>query len=104
MRSKEVLLAFPVSDPPCLINLSRLIHTDASHRKLGSVVSQDDHPIAFYSRKLNDTQTRYTTTERELLSIVETQKEFMMILLLVGHKIILWTDHKNLIHNDLKSE
>jgi hypothetical protein len=103
MLSKEVLLAFPVSDPPPVSDKPFTIHTDASHRKLGSVVSQDDHPIAFYSRKLNDAQTRYTTTERELLSIVETLKEFMMILL-VGHKIILWTDHKNLIHNDLKSE
>jgi hypothetical protein len=58
--------------------------------------------MAFCSRKLNEAQTRCTTAERELLSIVETLKEFRMILL--GHKIIIWTDHKNLIHNDLKSE
>jgi hypothetical protein len=94
--SKEVLLTFPVFDKPFTI------HTDASHRQLGAVISQDNHPIAFYSRKLNEAQTRYTTTERELLSIVETLKEFRMILL--GHKIIVWSDHKNLIHNDLKSE
>jgi hypothetical protein len=25
-------------------------------------------------------------------------------MILLGHKIITWTDHKNLIHNDLKSE
>ncbi len=94
--STEVLLAFPVFDKPFTI------HTDASHRQLGAVISQDDRPIAFYSRKLNDAQTRYTTTERELLSIVETLKEFRMILL--GHDIIIWTDHKNLIHNDFKTE
>jgi hypothetical protein len=45
---------------------------------------------------------RYATTERELLSIVETLKEFRMILL--GQKTVVWTDHKNLIHNNLKSE
>jgi RNase H-like domain found in reverse transcriptase len=39
-------------------------------------MSQDNKPIAFYSRKLNSAQSRYTTTERELLSIVETFKEF----------------------------
>ncbi len=94
--STEVLLASPVFDKPFTI------HTDASHRQLGAVISQDDRPIAFYSRKLNDAQTRYTTTERELLSIVETLKEFRMILL--GHDIIIWTDHKNLIHNDFKTE
>jgi hypothetical protein len=94
--SKEVLLAFPQFDKPFTI------HTDASHRQLGAVISQDNKPIAFYSQKSNDAQTRYTTTERELLSIVETLKEFRNILL--GHKIVVWTDHKNLIHNDLKSE
>jgi hypothetical protein len=79
-----------------------IMHTDASHGQLGAVISQDDHPIAFHSRKLNDAQTRHTTTERELLSIVETLKEFRIILL--GHETVVWTDHKNLIHNDLKSE
>jgi hypothetical protein len=69
---------------------------------LGAVISQDNHPIAFHSRKLNDAQTHHATTERELLSVVEKLKEFRMTLL--GHKIVTWTDHKNLIHNDLKSE
>jgi hypothetical protein len=97
MLSKEALLAHPALNKPFII------HTDASHRQLGAVVvSQDNHPIAFHSRKLNDAQTRYTTTERELLSVVETLKEFRMIL--SGHKIVARTDHKNLIHNDLKSE
>jgi hypothetical protein len=74
--SKEALLAFPVFDKPAFIT-----HADASHRQLGAVTSQDNHPVAFYSRKPNDAQTRYTTTERELLSIAETLKEFRMILL-----------------------
>ena len=69
------MLAFPDFSKPFVIN------TDASHTQLGAVISQDDRPIAFYSRKLNDAQTRYTTTERELLSIVETLKEFRNILL-----------------------
>jgi hypothetical protein len=94
--SKEAPLAYPAFDKPFTI------HTDASHRQLGAVILQDNHPIAFHSRKLNDAQTRHTTTERELLSVVETLKEFRMTLL--GHNIVTWTDHKNLIHNDLKSE
>ena len=49
-----------------------MIHTDASHTQLGAGISQDNKPIAFYSQKLNDMKTRYTTTERELLSIVKT--------------------------------
>ena len=48
------------------------MHTDASSFQLGAVISQKGKPIAFYSRKLTDNQQRYTETERELLSIVET--------------------------------
>jgi hypothetical protein len=61
--------------------------------QLGACISQEEKPIAFYSRKLNPAQTRYTTTERELLSIVETLKEFRNILL--GQQIIVHTDHEN---------
>ena len=53
-------------------------------------------PIAFFSRKLNGAQKNYTTTEKELLSIVETLKEFMNILF--GYPIQVYSDHKNLVH------
>ena len=50
------------------------IHTDASTLKLETVISQKGKPIAFYSRKLTDAQKRYTVTEIELPSILETLK------------------------------
>jgi hypothetical protein len=71
--SKGALLAYPDFEDEFII------HTDASHTQLGAVISQRGKPIAFYSRKLKPEQTRYTTTERELLSIVETLKEFRNI-------------------------
>jgi len=49
--AKETLLAYPDFNKPFQI------YTDASHYQLGSVVSQDGKPIAFYSRKLNPAQT-----------------------------------------------
>ena len=58
--------------------------------------------MAFYSRKLNPAQTRYTTTERELLSIVETLKEFRNILL--GQQIVVHTDHENLTYKNFNSD
>ena len=94
--AKEVILAYPDFTKPFVI------HTDASHYQLGAVISQDGKPIAFYSRKLNDAQTRYTTTERELLSIVETLKAYRNILL--GHKIVVHTDHKNLVYKTFNTE
>lgn len=72
------------------------IHTDASDYQLGSVISQNNRPIAFYTRKLTNPQTKYTTTEKELLSIVETLKEFQNILL--GQQLVVHTDHKNLTY------
>ena len=50
------------------------VHTDASQVQFGACISQARKPVAFYNRKLNPAQTKYTTTEQELLSIVETLK------------------------------
>ena len=70
------------------------IHTDASAFQLGAVICQKGKPINFYSRKITDEKMRYTVTEREVLSIVETLKGFRTILF--GHKLRICTDHKNL--------
>ena len=78
------------------------INTSASTFQLGLVISQKCKPISFYSRKLTDTQQRYTVTEKGLLSIVETLKEFRTILL--GKKLRIYNDHKNLICKILNTD
>jgi hypothetical protein len=78
------------------------IYTDASDTQLGTVIKQEDKPIAFYSRKLNSAQKRYTTGEQYLLFIVETLREFQNILL--GYKIIVHTDHNNLTYERCTSD
>jgi hypothetical protein len=90
MVSQETLLTYP--------DWSQHfdIHTDSSDFQLGAVISQQGKPIAFFSRKLNSAQRNYTTTEKELLSIVECCKEFRNILF--GYPIKVYSDHKNLVH------
>ena len=74
------------------------IHIDASKFQLRAVISQKDKPIDFYVRKLNDAPERYTVKERELISIVETQKEFKTILL--GQILRIFIDNKNLTYGN----
>ena len=95
--SREILLAYP--------DFSKDFHiyTDSSDYQLGAVIMQDDRPPAFYSRKLNSSvQKYYTTGKQELLSIVETLKEFKNILL--GQKLIVHTDHKHLLYQKMSTD
>ena len=47
------------------------VHTNASDKKLGAVISQNNKPIALFSRGWRKPQCNYTTTEKELIAIVE---------------------------------
>jgi hypothetical protein len=78
------------------------VYTDTPNKQLGAVIMQEGKPLAFYSRKLNSAQTRYTTGEQELLSIVETLKEFRDILL--GQQVVVHTVHLNILYGKLSND
>jgi len=84
--ARQVMLAYPTYGE--LFE----IYTDASSLQLGAVITQRGRPLAFFSRKLSDTQRKYLVTEPELLSIVECLKEFRGMLW--GQRIKVYTDHK----------
>ena len=50
-----------------------VLQTDASDRGVGAVLSQvyegDDHPVAYFSRKLLPREERYSVVEKECLAI-----------------------------------
>ena len=46
------------------------IHTDASDFAIVGVLMQDGRPVAFESRKLNETERRYIVQEKEMTAIV----------------------------------
>jgi hypothetical protein len=96
MVAQETMLAYPD------FTKKFVIYTDASDRQLGAVIMQEGKPLAFYSRKLNKAQMNYSVTEKELLSIVETLKEFRNILL--GYQIEIYTDHLNLTYETTLNE
>ena len=56
-------------------SLPTRVTTDASTVGLGAVLEQDHaetwRPVAFWSRKLKDPETRYSTTDLEWLAVVE---------------------------------
>jgi hypothetical protein len=87
--AKEIVLAYPDFDKVFEI------YTDASTKQLGgSIITQSNRPLAFFSRKLSVQQQKYIVTEIELLAIVETLKKFKGMLW--GQCIKVYTDHKNL--------
>ena len=54
-----------------------------------------ERPVAYYSHKLNDAEKRYSTTDREMLAIVDCLQHFKHMLL--GQNFIVYTDHKPLV-------
>ena len=85
--ARDTLLAYPD------FNKTFKIYTDARNFQLGVVISHNGKPIAFYIRKITGDQKIYKVTEKELLRIIETLKEFRTILL--GQRLRIYTDHKN---------
>lgn len=96
MIVQETTLVYPDHNRPFDI------YTDASDYQLGSVIMQDNRPIAYFSRKLTPAQKNYTTIEKELLSVVATLREFHSILL--GAELHIHTDHKNLTYANLNTQ
>ena len=78
------------------------IYTDASKYQIGATIKQEQLPIAYFSRKLTPTQRRYCTIEQEMLAIMEVLKKYRNFLL--GAKIIIHTDHKNLLANSSSND
>ena len=75
-------------------NKSVILQCNASLKGLGACILQDGKPIAFASKSLTDTETRYTNIEQELLAIVFRCKKFHTCL--YGRSFVVESDHKPL--------
>ncbi|XP_074318668.1 uncharacterized protein LOC141655487 [Silene latifolia] len=104
-RLKEALTSAPIIQPPDW-SLPFELMCDASEHALGAVLGQRKdgkvHAIHYASKTLDDAQTNYSTTEKELLAVVFAMEKFRTYL--VGAKVIVFTDHVALRHLLIKKE
>ena len=99
---KRALCQAPILNNPDF-NAAFILQTDASDRGVGAVLSQlnnegRDRPIAFFSRKLLPREQRYSTVEKECLTIKLAVEAFKVYLL--GKEFIIQTDHRSLVWLD----
>ena len=90
--NKAVLLHHPQMDAPTSLTV------DASNIAIGAQLEQRHEknwvPIAFFSRKLSETEQKYSAFDRELLAAYAAIKHFKYFL--EGRCFTLYTDHKPL--------
>ena len=96
MVSTETLLSYPDWKIPFTV------HTDASDKKLGDVIIQNNKPIYLFLRRISIPQPNYTTTYKEILVTVEYLKQFRVIKF--GYEINVFPDNKNMVYNATLSE
>ena len=72
-----------------------VLSVDASKNGLGAVCLQDGSPIAYASRVMTDTESRYAQIEKELLAALFACRKFHDFT--YGNKVVIETDDKPLI-------
>ena len=92
---KHKLVTSPILSYPDLTK-PFLLQTDASNEAVGAVLAQKDdegreHPVAFLSRSLTNTERNYSTTEKECLALLYACQTFRHYL--YGSEVTVITDH-----------
>ncbi|KAL7291716.1 hypothetical protein TKK_0014505 [Trichogramma kaykai] len=78
------------------VNKPVTLSCDASQHGLGAVILQEGLPVAYTSRSLTLTETKYAQIEKEALAIVFTCTKFHQYTL--GKKTLVESDHKPLVY------
>ena len=78
------------------------VRTDAYDKYLGAVISQNNKPIELFSNRLRNSQYNYTTTEKEIIVILECLKQSPGIIF--GYEINVFSYNKNVVYAATLSE
>ncbi|KAL3866009.1 hypothetical protein ACJMK2_043350 [Sinanodonta woodiana] len=99
-KLKAILKAAPVLAAPNF-GQSFKLSVDASDVGVGAVLIQDDkqgieHPVCYFSKKLNKHQRNYSTIEKECLALILALQHFEVYLSSAPSSIIVFSDHNPL--------
>jgi hypothetical protein len=70
------------------------VEFDTSGVGIGSILSQECHPVAYFSEKLNDAKQQYSTYDNELYAVVQALCYWCHYLL--PQEFVLYSDHEAL--------
>jgi hypothetical protein len=70
------------------------VKCDASGVAIGTILSQDDKPISYFSEKLNDIKMKYSTYDKELYVVTQALKKWRHYL--IPKEFILYTNNQAL--------
>ena len=92
-KLKDVVMRAPVIhyidvDKPVVLSV------DSSKDGLGAIILQDDVPVVYASKSLNESQKNYAQIEKEMLAISFGCERFRQYI--YGQNVIVETDHKPL--------
>ena len=99
-RAKAMLINAPVLMAPDFSKPFKLA-IDASDVGTGAVLMQEneqgiDHPVSFFSKKLNKHQQKYSTVEKETLALILAVQQFEVYVTAGEFPVQVYTDHNPL--------
>ena len=88
---KKRMVSVPVMRLPDFSKVFE-VACDTSGIRIGGLLTQEGHPVAYFSEKLNDTRQRYSTYDKEFYAVIQALRYWRYYLF--PHEFILFSDHE----------